>query len=67
MCNFNPAYIDGSQNLCASSFKDQAAWSVHERAMLLLKKAQSTAIREYAPIAKLLHKVDGSLEQHHEI
>ena len=45
MHNFNPAYIDDSQNLCASSFKDHAACT---------RVAQNGAVHgycEYAPIA----------------
>ena len=63
MCNYNPAYIDGSKNLHALSFKDHAASDMHARAMLLLKKAQSTDARDYAPIAKALHTMDSSMEQ----
>ena len=44
MRNYNPAFIDGSKNLRASSFKDHAESSMHAREMLLLKRAQSTNI-----------------------
>ena len=49
--NFNPAFIEGSQNLRALSNKDHAATDMHRRAMALLHKSQSTDIIEYAPIA----------------
>ena len=38
MRNYNPAFVEGSGNLRASSFKDHAASDMHSRAMLLLKK-----------------------------
>ena len=63
MRNYNPAYIEGSNNLRASSFKDHAASDMHSRAMLMLKRAQSTDILEYAPIAKALHTMDAPAEQ----
>ena len=36
--NFSAAFIDGSENLRTSSFKDHAKTDMHERAMVLLKK-----------------------------
>ena len=36
--NYSSAFVDGSENLRASSFKDHAANDMHSRAMLLLKK-----------------------------
>ena len=63
MRNYNPAYIEGSNNLRASSFKDHAASDMHSRAMLMLKRAQSTDILEYAPIAKALHTMDAPAGQ----
>ena len=51
MCNYNPAFIEGFKNLRASSFKDHAASEMHMRAMLLLKKEQSSDVRECASIA----------------
>ena len=44
MRNFNPAYIEGSKNIRASSFKEHAASDMHSRAMLLLKRKQSTNV-----------------------
>ena len=61
--NFNPAFIDGSTNLRTSSFKDHAKSDMHERAMLQLKKEQSTDVRDYAPIAKSLYRMDSSAEK----
>ena len=63
MRNYNPAYIVGSKNLRASSFKDHASSEMHSRTMLLLKKAQSTDVCEYAPIAKALHVMDSASQQ----
>ena len=50
--NFSPAFIEGSTNLRTSSFKDHARSDMHERAMRLLKKEQSSNVFEYAPIAR---------------
>ena len=36
---------------------------MHARAMLLLKRTQSTNICDYATIAKALHTMDASAEQ----
>ena len=36
--NYSSAFVDGSGNLQASSFKDHTASNMHSRAMLLLKK-----------------------------
>ena len=38
MRNYNKAYVVGSKNLRASSFKDLASSEMHSHAMLLLKK-----------------------------
>ena len=56
--NFNPAFIEGSQNLRASSFKDHAATDMHKRAMILFHKSRSTDVAEYAPIARALSTLD---------
>ena len=53
--NFNPAFIEGSQNLCASSFKDYAATDMHKRAMILFR---SSNVAEYASIARALSTLD---------
>ena len=62
MRNYNPVFIDGSKNLCASSFKDVVS-DMHARAMLLLKRVQFKDICDYAPIAKAWHTMDTSVEQ----
>ena len=41
MRNFKAAFIDGSSNI-RTSVKDHAATDMHARAMLLLKKKQSS-------------------------
>jgi len=61
--NYSPAYIIGSKNLCASAFRDNAKTDMHQRAMVLFKKSQSSDITEYAPIAKALSMLDASSEQ----
>ena len=61
MRNYNPAFVDGSTNLRASSFKDHAATDMHARAMLLFKK-QSSDVAEYAPIATALHTLFNSTD-----
>ena len=63
MRNYNPTDIVGSRNLQVSSFKDQASSEMHSRAMLLLKKEQSTDICDYATIAKALHVMDSGSQQ----
>jgi len=63
LCNYSNAFIGGSKNLRASSFKDHAASDMHARAMLLLKKQSSTNVTEYAPIAKALHTLDYNAEE----
>ena len=56
--NFNPAFIEGSQNLRASSFKDHAATDMHQHAMILFHKSRSSDVAEYAPIARALSTLD---------
>ena len=63
MRNYSNAFIGGSKNLRASSFKDHAASDMHARAMLLLKKQSSSDVTEYAPIAKALHTLDYDAEE----
>ena len=62
MCNYSNAFIGGSKNLRASSFKDHTASDMHARAMLLLKKQSSSDVTEYTPIAKALHTLDSDAE-----
>ena len=56
--NFNRAFIDGSANLRTSSFKDHATSDMHERAMCLLKKEQSSTVTEYSPLFRSFTKMD---------
>ena len=63
MRNYNKAYVVGLKNLRASSFKDHASSEMHLRAMLLLKKQQSTDVRANTPIARALHVLDSALQQ----
>ena len=60
--NFNSAFIEGSKNLRASSFKDHAATDMHKRAMVLFHKSRSSDVTEYAPIAKALSTLDADTE-----
>ena len=50
--NFNPAFIEGSKNLRASSFKDHAATNMHKRAMILFHKSKSSSVAEDSQIAR---------------
>ena len=50
--NFSAAFIDASEDLRSTSFKDHAKTDMHERAMVLLKKEQSQNIRDYSPLAR---------------
>ena len=59
MRNYNPAFVVGSKNLRASSYKDHAATDMHKRAMLLSKKQSSIDVTEYGLIANTLHNLDG--------
>ena len=56
--NFNLTFIEGSQNLRASSFKDHAAMDMHKRAMILFHKSRSSDVAEYTPIARPLSMLD---------
>ena len=55
---FNAAFVEGSQNLRASSFKDHEATDMHKYAMILFHKGRSGDVAEYAPIAKALSTLD---------
>ena len=61
--NFNRAFIDGSANLRTSSFRDHAKSDMHERAMSLLKKEQSSSITEYSPLFRSFAKMDPTAER----
>jgi hypothetical protein len=54
MRNYRPSYVEGTDNLRSSSFKDHACTEMHKKAMVLLKRQQSTNVVEYAPIAKAI-------------
>ena len=56
--NFNSAFIEGSQNLRALSFKDHAVTDMHKRAMVLFHKSRSADVTDYAPIARALNTLD---------
>ena len=61
--NFNPAFIHGSTNLRASSFKEHARTDMYARAMLLLRKEQASDVTEYTPIARVLTMMDSHAEE----
>ena len=48
MQNYNPAYIDGTANTCASSFKEHATTEMHKYAMILYKKQHSSNVCDFA-------------------
>ena len=54
MCNYNPAFVEGTANTRTSAFKEHACTEMHKRPMALYKKQHSSNICEYAPIAKAL-------------
>ena len=56
--NFNPALVEGSQNLRASSYKDHATTDMHKRAMVLFHKSEETDVSDYVPIATTLNTLD---------
>ena len=58
MRNFRPAFIDGTTNIRASTFKDYAATTMHCQAMLLAQTEIASSVVEYAPIAKALAKAN---------
>lgn len=62
--NFSPAFIEGSTNLRTSSFKDHAGSDMHKRAMVLLRKEQSSGNPcEYSPLARMLSKLETASEK----
>ena len=54
LCNYNPAFINGSMNTRTSAFKEHTETEMHKRAMALYRKQHSTNVCDYAPIAKCL-------------
>ena len=63
MKNYSSAYIDGSRNLKASSFKDHAHTSMHKKAMNLYKKHQGRDLIEYSPLARALATMDSATRE----
>ena len=54
MRNLRPAFIEGTTNIQTSMFNEHVATSMHERAMGLFKKQQSSSVCEYALIVAAL-------------
>ena len=61
--NYNSAFIEGSNNLRSSAFKDHARSDMHQREMLLLKKVSAKDITHYAPIARAFSSIDSPTEE----
>ena len=61
--NYSSAFIDGSQNLRSSAFKDHAKSDMHQRAMLLLRKASAIAVTDYSPIARAFSSIHSATEE----
>ena len=54
MRNYRSAFVEGTPNVRASTFKDHAATDMHRRAMGLQAKESASSIMEYAPIARTM-------------
>ena len=54
MRNYNPAFVDGTTNTHASSFKDHAITETHKRAMILYKKQHLSNLYDYVLIVNAL-------------
>ena len=54
MRNYSIAFIDGSKNLQALSFKDHTATEMHTRVMQMFKRKSSSGITEFSPITRAL-------------
>jgi len=54
MRNYRPAFVEGTTNVRASTFKDHAATDMHRRAMALEAKESARSVMEYAPIARAM-------------
>ena len=52
MRNCRPAFIDGTTNIWASTFKDHTATAMHCLAMLLAQKEMASSVVEYSLIMK---------------
>ena len=57
--NFNKTFIEGSANLRTLSSKSD----MHERAIPLLRKEQSSDVCHYAPIARAFYRMDQQVEK----
>ena len=56
MCNYRPAFIEGTTNVRTTAFKDHAATDMHAHSMVLFQKQNARNVTEYSPIAAaLLH------------
>ena len=62
MWNFKPGFINGSRNLRISSVKDHMIVICTLMCNVSSKKASSSSLLNYAPIAKALHKLDAATE-----
>ena len=56
--NFNPAFIEGLQNLRVSSFKDHTVKNMHKCTMILFHKSRCSNVAEYVPINRALSTLD---------
>ena len=57
-CNYNPAFVVGTNNLQVSAVKDHANTEMHKCSMLLLSKSRSSNVTEYTPIVRALSTLD---------
>ena len=55
-------FIEASNNLRPSTFRDHTATDLHQRAMLLFHKSQSSDVTKYALITKALSMLDSDIE-----
>lgn len=55
-----PAYVESSKNLYASFFTDHASSDMHQQAVLLVKKSQSSDVTDYVLITKTLDTLDAN-------
>ena len=58
MRNYNPAFVNGTVNTRASSFKEHAGTEMHKHVMILYKKQHSSNVCDYAPVALLIPSMD---------
>ena len=55
--NYRSAFIEGTNNIRTSTFKEHITTDMHAHAMALFKKQRSSSMFEYAPIARALTNV----------